>query len=373
MINVRPELLEENFYESLKPENGPSDPIDFVSSVTQGGYYEIPSEVLRDKKVFDSNTEISLENNIFAEAKTDSPFDERKIEGDAKVEVNLLSKELSEDIAETENKAVYFYGFNVGQGDSLLLLTSNKSAYIIDGNFYNADRADQFLREVRRILVSHKMPLRKIKGLIVTHKHIDHLRGLRYILEKNCFDIDYFFINQNYHHPTKAVFELLNSAKAHIRKWVNVNQIFSWTEGRTKICVRNPDNTTCCRDNAPNINDSSISLCVRYKNNLFFLTGDSGYTVLRSKFFCHLIDRKRKSLLKVSHHGSDTGTDFAILNHLLPSHAFISAGQSKRYNHPHPPVVSLLENQVGTLNLRISKVIKKTVCYKADGRTTSVY
>jgi beta-lactamase superfamily II metal-dependent hydrolase len=367
IINIAPEFLEETFYRTIKKESESLDTRNFVSSVVQGGYYKVPSEILRDKKVFDFDTVLSVHNNIFEGTKAKSPYEEMDIKGDKVFGADDIAKELSKGDINKRLKAVYLYGFNVGQGESLLLVTSNKNAYIIDGNFYNPDKADQFMSEVRSKLIQHKMPPDKIKGLIVTHKHLDHMRGLKYIIERNIFQIEYFFINLDYHHPTRVVFELLNTAKARIKKWINVNQRVSWTEGKTKIDIKNPDSTTCCRSNAPNINDSSVGLCIKYGTSLFFLTGDISYDILQNKFANTYISNNSARILKVSHHGSDTGTDSTLLNYLLPSHAFISAGHSKRYNHPHQPVVSLLEKQIGRHNLFISKLIGKTVCFKANG------
>ena len=366
-INVLPELLEEQFYSSIKRNNRPTYKGSFAPSVVQGGYYKVQTEILQNKKVFDPNTVLSAQDDFFEKARLKSPFDETNIAGDYLVEPDNISEELSITSPSESLNEIYLYGFNVGQGDALLLITSEKNAYIIDGNFYNAQKVDSFVNEVKATLMKHGIPPDRIKGLFVTHKHIDHMRGLKYLLNKDYFSIEYFFINLDYNHPTKAVFELLYAAKHHVKKWINVNHAISWQETETKICVRNPDAATCCSKNAPNINDSSIVLCVEFKDNLIFLTGDASYDILQNKLSCAHIPQQNERLLKVSHHGSDTGTDSVILNALDPTHAFISAGYSKRYNHPHQAVVNILRNQVSSGNLRISKMVANTTCIKADG------
>jgi len=41
-----------------------------------------------------------------------------------------------------------------------------------------------------------------------------------------------------------------------------------------------------------------------------------------------------------------------------PKYAFISAGNSKKYKHPHKEVVDKLEKRIGRLNLDISKKLQ---------------
>ena len=49
------------------------------------------------------------------------------------------------------------------------------------------------------------------------------------------------------------------------------------------------------------------------------------------------------NLLKVSHHGSYTGTSNQLLEMYRPQYALISCGKNNLYKHPHPNVISKLE------------------------------
>jgi beta-lactamase superfamily II metal-dependent hydrolase len=209
----------------------------------------------------------------------------------------------------------------------------------------------------------HKLPRNRIKALFITHKHLDHLRGAVEIMKR--FEIDNFIINHDYQHSTKTVYDLLNSARS-IPSWINCNKRGGYNEREVTICIRNPDSDTCNKTNAPDINDSSISLCLRHGKNLVYLTGDTGNTVIRDKFNCNRLSN-HDNLLKVSHHGSCTGTNLQILSTLKPTHNFISAGVSNRYKHPDNEVVDMITNYSRTTNLAISNRIKQTVCYKITG------
>lgn len=49
------------------------------------------------------------------------------------------------------------------------------------------------------------------------------------------------------------------------------------------------------------------------------------------------------TLLKVSHHGSDTSTSIRFLRMLEPKYAVISVGSNNRYNHPSEQTLSRLD------------------------------
>jgi beta-lactamase superfamily II metal-dependent hydrolase len=126
-----------------------------------------------------------------------------------------------------------------------------------------------------------------------------------------------------------------------IPNWINSNNIWEFQDGDTYFCFKNPDTNT---RNSPDINNSSISLCIRdfVNNNLFFLTGDTGYTILESCYKCSRLTFLN-SVLKVSHHGSITGTSLNYLNLINPNYAFISAGNHRKFDHPDRKTLGLLK------------------------------
>lgn len=369
-IKVSYRLLEESLYRYWNPESNYTSN-ELVGSVVQGAYYSIPVKNLKNFDLFDiSNTLIDLDNDIFNGNRVEeSPYLERNISGDTIIENERIFDYLSCQTSNFNN--VFIYCFNVGQGDSILLIASSGNSYLIDTNIYNKNDAKNFVNQIKSILRSHKLSESKLKGLIVTHKHLDHIRGLKYILDNDYFEIENFMVNNDYIHPTKSVNELLNSAKLKIPVWINLNRPGMITEGDTLICIRNPDVDTSNVKCAPDINDSSIGVCIRYHNSLAYLTGDLSGKILHKKFNCKRNHIKAKSVLKVSHHGSYTGTDLSIIKLLTPSHAFISAGTSKKYNHPDSSVVNLLKSN--KVELSISKIEKKTMCYKLNLNSIHVH
>ncbi|MGC2424202.1 MAG: MBL fold metallo-hydrolase [Nitrospirota bacterium] len=345
------------------------------NSIAQGGYYEMPLDRLepflrkKDKKV--------IGENIFVQHKKISPYEgkEKKSKEDAK-EINEETASIL-NVRKKELENLSLYCFDVGQGDSLLLITSNGNPYIIDTNvsFGGRDGATiehkmgAYVNTVKEILRDKGLDPNFIKGLFITHKHLDHIRGAARLFDE--FNIENFLMNFDYDHPTVSVNALLEAVdRAGVRK-ININKPTTFADGETYISVLNPDSETSTNALAPDINDSSICLCVNYGATNAFLTGDAGCQILQSKYSCHS-GYFPESVLKVSHHGSRTGTNIDTLNLLNPVHAFISAGTSEQYNHPHQETIECLANSIPERNIRISKRIKKNVCYNLNGDNIQV-
>jgi beta-lactamase superfamily II metal-dependent hydrolase len=368
-VNVKAELLEKSFYYATTrglPEN--QNRFDFRNSVKQGGYYVVKSSILRELKAFEKEI-IGPEQDFFAHSlKLDNPYNETNLRG----KNSLTSEEGYARLSNREQRArgkMYLYCFYCGQGDSLLLITSNGNAYLIDINLYNDAMVDQYLYNVQNILRSHNLPEDSIKGLIITHKHLDHLRGAKQVIERGRLNIESLIINLDYVHSTQCVHGFLSIASQRIPIWINANNPGVIHDGRTRICIKNPDNSTATNTASPDINDSSIALCIRFGMNLLYLTGDAHAEILETKFSCGGVDCQEQSMLKVSHHGSRTGTNVSLLNMFRPRYAFISAGDSRIYNHPHAITRNLISSQQPPVDQIVSKQIRRTVLYEVDGYT----
>lgn len=91
-------------------------------------------------------------------------------------------------------------------------------------------------------------------------------------------------------------------------------------------------------DTAIRTNNASCVLQIRYRNQVYLLMGDVEASVERQ-----LLDRgglaAGVALVSVPHHGSKTSSSEALVAHLSPLIAVVSAGHGNRYGHPHPQVV----------------------------------
>ena len=123
------------------------------------------------------------------------------------------------------------------------------------------------------------------------------------------------------------------------------------------------------------VNDASIVLKLVYGSFAMLLTGDAELPVwermLRSKTEEEAQELLRADVLKVSHHGSRTGTDAALLQGIAPQQAIISVGRGNRFDHPHEEVLDLLSSTVGEQNVHRTDEAG-TISVFADGSSYRV-
>ena len=361
-INVSTELLTNKFYNSYMnkyKDRTIQSNYDFIESVTQGSFYKISSRSLPNN-LFSEGITIGKHNNIFQrDSIHKSPYlEETVIDSRNKPIFNIKTiNDFSFNNVTDHDKYLYIYCLNVGQGDSLLIVFPNKHIYFIDINIYE-NTYRRYFNRIDKILLDHNLNKDRTISLIITHKHLDHLRGAKLLINK--YKINNFLINHNYTHSTKPVYDLLFSAQT-IPNWYNINNNFKYNEGSIEVSFNNPNSITCNNTTCPDINDSSIVITLKHNNNIIYLTGDAGHPI-QNKFLKN--DGKSHNLLKVSHHGSLTGTNMDLINFLKPKYSYISAGWSKRYNHPDKLVVDILEKH--TKNF-ISKHIRNDILFISDG------
>ena len=91
------------------------------------------------------------------------------------------------------------------------------------------------------------------------------------------------------------------------------------------------------------INDSSAVVRLGYNPDTgsgeaicAYLTGDLPKEILEG------LINKPCQILKISHHGSKTGTNQEILDKVNPQIAIIQVGSKNRFGHPHKEVLDIL-------------------------------
>lgn len=293
-----------------------SNNYEFRGSIVEGNYYEIPTRFFESGSIPEILT--STYHAILAENLMSSPFKDTMDKDDI-LDIEEGIETLNVKPHKNERQEMFVYCFNVGQGDSFLIIFPNNNVYIIDTNIYAGNKLDRYVCIVKYILSNNNLSINKVKALIITHRHLDHLRGAGRLVRSKEFIIDNFIINFDYKHETNVVFDLLNAANHEIGHRINVNMPFSFNEGKVKVMIINPKadtfNNTVCND----VNDSSIVLLLQYGDSNVILSGDASYKVVTSYFSRQLTG---ENFLKVSHHGSRTGTNEHLLKRLQPMHLF---------------------------------------------------
>lgn len=258
--------------------------------------------------------------------------------------------------------ALLVEAIDVGQGDSLLLITPDGKTMLVDGGGLGGGpgQAPQEF-DIGEEVVSPALWARGIRHLDVvalSHAHSDHMGGLPAILRN--FHPDELWVGNN---PRVASYNALLDEAARLRVKVRALRAGdSLALGDTQVNVLAP-----FREYVPGAepaNNDSLVLHAAYGVTSVMLEGDAEEPVEQAM----LAEGGLKStLLKVGHHGSATSTRPAFLARVDPQWAVISCGLRNRYGHPRREVLAALQAaDVRTL----STDINGATCFELDGKNT---
>lgn len=227
-------------------------------------------------------------------------------------------------VIEGKNLTVVF--FDVGQGDSSLILTPEGKTILIDCGEH--EDAAEYL-EI--------MNITKIDALLVTHEHRDHYGGCSYV--KEAVDVGIELTNEN----VKNDFEL------GITNYTFIEIITAYdTHGKFS-----------------DENDNSVSLRAVYGEVSFLFTGDCSTQCEKEMAKTQNI---RADVLQVGHHGSKHSTTEQFLEKVNPSSAVISCGAGNQYGHPDEETLGKLSDN-GIVVYRTD--IHGNIAMTTDGRAYS--
>jgi competence protein ComEC len=264
---------------------------------------------------------------------------------------------------ERPRDALLMEAIDVGQGDSLLVITPDGKTLLIDGGgFGGGPRQAPQDFDIGEEIVSPALWARGIRHLDVvalSHAHSDHMGGLPAVLRN--FHPDELWVGNN---PRFGAYNaLLDEAVAlHVRvRSFRAGDAFDF--GSTQVNVLAP-----FRDYVPGAepsNNDSLVLHVAYGATSVMLEGDAEAPIEQAM----LAEQGLAStLLKVGHHGSITSTRPEFFARVAPKWAVISSGLHNRYGHPREEVLKeLQEAHVRTFRTDINGIS----CFVLDGKTAT--
>jgi competence protein ComEC len=259
--------------------------------------------------------------------------------------------------------ALLMEAIDVGQGDSLLLITPNGKTLLIDGGGFGGGphQAPQDF-DIGEEVVSEALwarGIRRLDAVALTHAHSDHMGGLPAVLRN--FHPAELWVGNN---PRFGAYnELLNqAARLHVRLR-SFRAGDALTFGDTQIAVLAP-----FRDYQPGpepTNNDSLVLHVAYGATSVLLEGDAEAPIEQAML---AEPGLQSTLLKVGHHGSITSTRPEFLARVAPQWAVISCGLHNRYGHPRSEVLEALQAaKVRTF----STDINGATCFALNGKTVT--
>jgi competence protein ComEC len=236
--------------------------------------------------------------------------------------------------AHVESGKLEITAIDVGQGDSLLVISPEGRTMLIDGGGSIGPVRSEF--DFGEDVVAPYLWSRGLDHLDVialTHAHGDHIGGLPRIIED--FHPSELWVGIN--PETTTLLDFYKTARANhvaIVKHVAGDEL-GW--GGTKIRVLSPPADWQPKPQPKN--DDSLALLISYCNTRALLAGD-----LEKKMERFIASESpRADLLKVAHHGSATSTTPELLAAVHPQFAVISAGYHNSFGHPRQVVLDRLQ------------------------------
>ena len=208
----------------------------------------------------------------------------------------------------------YVYFFDVGQGDSSLVISPyRKDIILIDTggslNYHVSDNVISFMKSIG---------IRSIDLLILSHGDSDHALEVDNIFKDiniKCLNTNLGDFNELEINAMKLIDTCLYDPKNMVLKYLNY-------------------------DVYDNENDNSLLTYMNIYNTSILSLGDAS-----SKVEDSLINKYKLSnidIFKLSHHGSKTSSSYYFLNSIKPNIAVISSGRNNKFKHPSKETIDTL-------------------------------
>ncbi|MBE6155846.1 MAG: DNA internalization-related competence protein ComEC/Rec2 [Firmicutes bacterium] len=243
----------------------------------------------------------------------------------------------------------YLHFFDVGQGDSCLLISPyHKEVVLIDtGGIISYNKKSKYFVSDNIILYLKSIGITKVKTLLLTHGDYDHMGEAINLVEN--FNVEKVIFNcGEFNELEQDLIKVLGKKKIPYYSCIKELNI----DDNKLYFLNNKD--------YGNENDNSSVIYTELNNHKFLFMGDAGVEVeedLIEKYNLKDID-----VLKVGHHGSKTSSSKSFIDEIDPEYSIISVGKNNRYGHPNNSVLDNLDDskiyrtdQDGSIMFEINK------------------
>ncbi len=281
--------------------------------------------------------------------------------------------ESSKDDYTKSSLKVYF--FDVGQADSILLMTDDQVMLVDTGNAGDADTSFKLKDKINLSYELNHLGISKIDYLVLTHPHEDHMGSAYKIIKM--FDVKELYANNilpeeewtNYY---KRFVEALEASTTHLvvpttysdeelkkkvdeyNKGVTSDEekiVFNPADyfrvgdtipfGNAKVTILGPNSAKYS-----DTNDYSIVLLVEFEDVKLLLTGDAG-KIAENEILKYAVSNGVNldcDVLKVGHHGSRTANTEEFITQVSPEYAVVMVEEGNSYGLPDEDVIERLQN-----------------------------
>lgn len=220
--------------------------------------------------------------------------------------------------AKSQTYSIQISFIDVGEGDAALVQNSDGYNILLDGG--KASAGPTVLAYLRNNGVF------SLDAMIVSHPDSDHIGGLITVLEATDITIDTVIYN-GYPGDTQTWYDFATAVENEGLTLITAQFPGEIHWGTTTAYILNPISGLI----HPDTNAASLVLLLDHDEVDTLFTGDIDGSVE-----AEIIARGTPiaaDLLKVPHHGSDTGTSIELLNAVQPQDSMISVGPNP-YGHP---------------------------------------
>jgi competence protein ComEC len=223
---------------------------------------------------------------------------------------------------------------DVGQGDSLLIVSPQGRTMLIDGGGSIGPVHSEF--DFGEDVVSPYLWWRGLEHLdvvVLTHAHGDHIGGLPRVLQN--FRPTELWVGVNPETPAlDHLYQAASANRVSVRNHT-AGEVFDWSGVHVRVLSPPPD----WQPKSQPKNDDSLVLLISYGGTSALLAGDLEKKMERFV----ATESPHADLLKIAHHGSATSTTPELLAAVQPHFAVISAGYRNSFGHPRPVVLERLQ------------------------------
>lgn len=281
---------------------------------------------LEDSKLKESSSKLNLSKQLQEKKNIDSS--ENGHDNDKNKDSEVIISKAKTNLASMVTSEKFRVDFiDVGQADSAIITCDNESMLVDGGNVSDANKIYTYLK---------KRKISKLKYIIATHAHEDHVGGIPAAF-KVCKVEKIYSPVATYN--SKAFKNLVKAAKSQDLKLTKpkVGEILKLGSATIEILAPLKDYTK------ENTNNTSIVFRITYGKHSFMFTGDvereSENDILE-----HGYNNLKVDVLKVAHHGSSSSSSYPFLRALSPKYAVISCEKNNKYGHPHKETLSKLRD-----------------------------
>lgn len=232
-------------------------------------------------------------------------------------------KEENQEPLKTEDNEVAnqleIHFINTGQSDAILLKSANSYMLIDSGDTSTDTIVEDYLKNAG---------VKELEYLLITHFDADHVGGADTVISD--FDVKTTLV-PNGDADTKAYQNFITALSS---KGYNASVPLENVQMKLGDAYFEVYNS---KGGYSDANDNSLIVLITNGNDKLLFTGDASSTVEDSLNIGDI------DLLKVSHHGSKTGTSNSFLDKVQPEIAVICVGKDNTYGHPNQEVMDKLQ------------------------------